>query len=71
MLFTLNSVNETSGSTKLLVSPLPRLDEFPLRGVAVAEFRDAGLKGEKKLTIPETVPVISSGVVTSHLEMCF
>lgn len=41
--FTRNSLNEVSGSTKLLVSPLPRLDEFPLRGVvAEAEFRDEG-----------------------------
>jgi hypothetical protein len=41
--FTRNSLNEVSGSIKLLVSPLPRLDEFPLRGVvAEAEFRDEG-----------------------------
>lgn len=41
--FTRNSLNEVSGSIKLLVSPLPRLEEFPLRGVvAEAEFRDDG-----------------------------
>lgn len=40
---TRSSLNEVSGSIKLLVSPLPRLDEFPLRGVvADAEFRDEG-----------------------------
>lgn len=41
--FTRNSLNEVSGSIKLPVSPLPRLDEFPLSGVvAEAEFRDEG-----------------------------
>lgn len=46
---TRSSLNEVSGSIKLLVSPLPRLEEFPLRGVvAEAEFRDEGWKREEK-----------------------
>lgn len=49
--FTRNSLNEVSGSIKLLVSPLPRLDEFPLRGVvAEAEFRDEGYR-KRKMTL--------------------
>lgn len=41
MQFTRNSLSEASGSNKLLVSPLPLLDELPLRGI---ELRDDGLK---------------------------
>lgn len=42
MQFTRNSLREASGSTKLLASPLPLLDELPLKGVALTELRDEG-----------------------------
>lgn len=45
MLFTRNSLREASGSSKLLVSPLPLLEELPLRGI---ELRDDGLKKGKQ-----------------------
>lgn len=49
--FTRSSLKEVSGSIKLLVSPLPRLDEFPLRGVvAEAEFRDEGQR-KRQMTL--------------------
>lgn len=49
MQFTLNSLSEASGSTKLLASPLPLLDEFPLKGAALTELRDEGLRKGKTL----------------------
>lgn len=49
MQFTRNSLREASGSTRLLASPLPLLDELPLRGVALTELRDEGLKKGKTL----------------------
>lgn len=47
MQFTRNSLREASGSTKMLPSPLPLLDELPLRGVVFTELRDEGLKKRK------------------------
>ncbi|KAK1331253.1 hypothetical protein QTO34_009204 [Cnephaeus nilssonii] len=49
-----SSLNEVSGSVKLLVSRLPRLDEFPLRGVSFsieAKVRGCPQEKEKSFTI--------------------
>lgn len=76
MQFTRNSLREASGSTKLLVSPLPLLDELPLRGVTLTELRDDGLKREKHcvrnhIVIFGIIDIINCFTVIGHVSLVF
>lgn len=71
MQFTRNSLRDASGSTKLLVSPLPLLDELPLRGVALTELRDDGLKRQKHCIRNHTLLFMNFFTVIEHFFLFF